>query len=107
MFGFGTKISNVTPQEAQQLVSEGAQFIDVRSRGEFKGGHPKGAKNVPLAALEAQMKNLDQAIDVVCICAMGPRSSSATKALTKAGFKAHNVKGGGMAWQRAGLPWQK
>lgn len=102
---FGPRISNISPEEAKRLVGRGARFIDVRSPREFERGHPRGAANVPLADLDGAVASLE-GDEVVCICAMGPRSKQATKALTKAGIKAHNVSGGAVAWRRAGLPWQ-
>ncbi len=105
-FRRGPKMHRTRPAEAKGLVDAGAQFIDVRSRGECRGGMPAGAKNIPLASLEAQWQHLDKERPVVCICAMGMRSASAGRLLLKHGFSdVHNVTGGTAAWRAAGLPW--
>ena len=36
------------------LIKEGAQLVDVRSEGEFAGGHAPGTINIPLHELEAR-----------------------------------------------------
>ena len=42
-FGFGNKSNSI-----QEFKDKRAIVIDVRSQGEFAGGHIKGAKNIPL-----------------------------------------------------------
>lgn len=48
MFGLGPSI------DFAALVSKGAQIIDVRTPGEYQGGHIKGSKNIPLQVLVAK-----------------------------------------------------
>jgi rhodanese-related sulfurtransferase len=43
-----SKVPRVSPAEAQQLLSEGYTYVDVRSEREFIEGHPAGAFNIPL-----------------------------------------------------------
>ena len=81
----------------KELIDAGAAIWDVRSPGEFRGGHAHGAVNVPLDKLNEhakKYKNKDQVI-ITC-CASGMRSSNAKGILQSAGFK--NVYNGG--------PWQ-
>ena len=92
MFGMGPSVN------FKELIDAGAVILDVRSPGEFKGGHAKGAVNVPLNTLDGyaqKQKNKEQVI-ITC-CASGMRSASAKGALESLGFK--NVYNGG--------PWQK
>ena len=42
IFGFGPKT------DYAQLLKEGAIILDVRSKGEFSGGHIKGSVNIPV-----------------------------------------------------------
>ncbi|MFA5943098.1 MAG: rhodanese-like domain-containing protein [Candidatus Thermoplasmatota archaeon] len=103
---FGSGYRNVPPVEAKKLVEAGAQFIDVRNRGEYKEGHAQGARNLALNVLPQQVHALDAAKPIVVICRSGRRSAGAAKFLAKNGFTdVHNVSGGSLAWKSYGLPW--
>lgn len=53
-------------------------IIDVRSPGEFSGGHVKGSKNIPLQKIESQVKKIKKMNKpVVAYCASGGRSDQA------------------------------
>ena len=41
-----------------QLVKDGAIIVDVRSKGEFAGGHIKGSINIPLDLLSVNLSKL-------------------------------------------------
>ena len=87
MLGLGPKV------DYAELMKNGAAVVDVRSRGEFAGGHAKGAVNIPLDQLNSNLgrfKSKDQVI-ITC-CASGMRSSSAKQILKQAGFvNVHNA----------------
>lgn len=87
MLGLGPKV------DYAELIKNGAAVVDVRSRGEFAGGHAKGAVNIPLDQLNSNLgrfKSKDQVI-ITC-CASGMRSSSAKQILKQAGFvNVHNA----------------
>jgi len=79
------------------LVRAGAIIIDVRSPGEFAGGHIKGSKNIPLQELPKKLNSLPKDKVIITCCASGMRSASAKNTLKSNGFKeVHN--GGG--WMR-------
>jgi len=81
------------------------QVLDVRRPGEYTGGHMPGAKNVPLAALAAELARLDRGRPTAVICQSGYRSSAAASLLAREGFKdLANVVGGTSAWIQAGFP---
>ena len=66
-------------------------IIDVRSRGEFSGGHVAGSINIPLNELPQRMdelKELDSPL-ILC-CASGMRSGQAEHYLSREGFDCHN-----------------
>lgn len=72
---------------AKELLAEGALIVDVRSPGEFAGGHVPGALNIPLDRLASGISRIasqDQAI-VTC-CASGMRSASAAALLRSEGY---------------------
>lgn len=85
----------ISGTEAKTLVSKNHAFLlDVRTPGEFAGGHVDGATNIPVQELEAKLATLpakkDQ--DIVVYCHTGRRSAMAKELLEKAGFtKVHNL----------------
>lgn len=70
-----------------QLVKNGAIILDVRTPGEYAGGHIKGSKNIPLQSLQQQLKNLPKDKTIITCCASGMRSGSAKSMLQNNGFK--------------------
>jgi phage shock protein E len=78
-----------------QLVKEGAVILDVRSRGEFNGGHISGSINVPVDELKANLNKLkDKNKVIITCCASGMRSAAAKSMLVSNGYpKVYN--GGG------------
>lgn len=86
LFGFlrGSKAS--TEQVAEHLAA-GALVVDVRTPGEFAGGHVKGALNVPVSDLERRLGELGAPGKVVVYCASGMRSARAAKFLKSKGFE--------------------
>jgi rhodanese-related sulfurtransferase len=78
--------------------------VDVRRRDEFVAGHVPGATLIPLPELGARLEEIPRDRPVVCVCRSGSRSGSAVKLLTKHGLYAENLRGGMLAWGRAGLP---
>ncbi len=89
--GFGNKSSSI-----QEFKEKGAIVIDVRSQGEFAGGHIKGAKNIPLNEIGNKINDIKKLNKpVIACCASGMRSSQATSILKKNGIEV--INGGG--WQ--------
>ncbi len=68
-----------------------AQRLDVRTAGEFRGGHAPGAVNIPLDQLAARLGELDPARPVLVCCASGSRSAMAASLLKGRGFEALNA----------------
>lgn len=95
MLGLLKKIFSGGPQvDYSELVKNGAQIIDVRTRQEYAGGHIKGSVNIPLNELNANLKKIKKDKPVITCCASGMRSSSAKGILKSNGYsEVHN--GGG------------
>ncbi len=77
-----------------ELIAGGAIIIDVRTKGEYQGGHVQGSVNIPLdqiSAVQKKVKNKDQVI-ITC-CASGMRSATAKGILRSQGYT--NVHNGG------------
>ncbi len=71
----------------QKAVNDGGLLLDVRTSGEFNGGHIEGALNIPVGDLQSRLGELgskDRAI--VVYCASGGRSARASKMLRAKGF---------------------
>ena len=103
---FGPPIPSLSAQEVDVRLKESKPplLIDVRQPNEYKAGHIKQAKLIPLGQLGQRINELPQGRDIICVCRSGSRSGSAVRMLEKAGFNAINLKGGMIGWNRAGLP---
>jgi phage shock protein E len=76
------------------LIKEGATIVDVRSRGEYAGGHIKNSVNIPVDQLANNLSRLkDKNATIITCCASGMRSASAKSILISNGYK--NVHNGG------------
>jgi len=93
----------VTRDEAQALIEDGAQLVDVRVAHEWDAGHLAGATHLPLEELAERSNELDADRPVVLYCRGGTRSSMAAEALDGAGFNAVKLTEGIVGWDEAGL----
>jgi rhodanese-related sulfurtransferase len=97
--------SDYSPQQVSELISQGAvQLIDVRQPHEHEAGRIAGDRPIELGTLASEAQTLDRSRPVVFYCRSGARSAMATDAFTEAGFQAHNMTGGLLAWEAVGLP---
>jgi rhodanese-related sulfurtransferase len=94
----------VSREEAQKLVEDGAQLVDVRADHEWEAGRIAGAAHLPLAELAERTGELDKDRPVVLYCRGGNRSTMATDALTNSGFDAVKLSEGIVGWSEAALP---
>ncbi len=94
----------VSRGEAQKLIEDGAQLVDVRADHEWGAGHIAGAKHLPLDELAGRTGEIDMDRPVVLYCRGGTRSTMATDALAEAGFDAAKLSEGIVGWDEAGLP---
>ncbi len=94
-----------TPREVAELLGGGElQLIDVRQRHAHEAGRIAGGRLIELGELPTATQNIDRERPVVLYCRSGARSATATAALRRAGFDAHNMAGGILDWHAAGLP---
>lgn len=88
LLGIGPKVN------VEELIKNGATIVDVRTRGEYAGGHVRGSVNIPLDQLSAQLSRLkDKEKPIVTCCASGMRSGAARNFLRSQGY--NNVHNGG------------
>jgi rhodanese-related sulfurtransferase len=94
----------VSREEAQKMIDEGAQLIDVRADHEWDAGHLAGATHVPLDELPERTAEIDKDRPVLLYCRGGNRSTMAVAALAAAGYDAAKLSEGIVGWDEAGLP---
>jgi rhodanese-related sulfurtransferase len=97
--------SDYTAQQVATLMESGdVQLVDVRQPYEHEAGRIAGDRHIELGRLAAEVETLDRERPVVFYCRSGARSAMATDAFRGAGFDAHNMLGGLLDWEAAGLP---
>lgn len=82
-------------------------IVDVREQDEFAAGHIPEATLIPLGQLSNRLSEIPKNKTVVAVCRSGNRSGQATQLLRQAGFDAHNMAGGMISWEQAGLDVQR
>lgn len=66
-------------------------IVDVRTPGEFMGGHVAGSINIPLQEIQARLEELKALPQpIVLCCASGNRSGQATSFLKSQGINCTN-----------------
>jgi CRP-like cAMP-binding protein/rhodanese-related sulfurtransferase len=84
----------VDAAEAEKIIAEGGQWLDVRLPSEFEAYHNEGAINVPLYFIRLKLKTLDPSVKYVVCCDTGRRSSAGAFILNERGFQTYVLKGG-------------
>ena len=97
----GTAVPAAT---ASELISGGAQVVDVRGDEERAAGYIAGSKHIRLDRLTEEHEELDQGTPIVFYCRAGNRSEMPANAFRASGWEAYHVEGGLAAWAEAGLP---
>ncbi|HEY5941991.1 MAG TPA: rhodanese-like domain-containing protein [Solirubrobacterales bacterium] len=94
----------VSREQAQKLLDDGAQLIDVRADHEWEVGRIAGATHISLPEIPQRTDEIDKDRPVVLYCRGGNRSSMATAALAEAGFDAVKLTDGIVGWSEDDLP---
>lgn len=94
----------VSHEEAEKLIDDGAQVIDVRADHEWDVGRIAGATHLPLDELAQRAGEIDKERPVLLYCRGGNRSTMAAAALADAGYDAAKLSEGIVGWSEAGLP---
>ena len=80
LFGLGPKA------DYAEMMKRGAIIVDVRTPDEYRNGHITGSLNIPLHSLSNNFSKLKKDECIICCCASGMRSGSATGILRSKGF---------------------
>ncbi|QLJ04135.1 rhodanese-like domain-containing protein [Streptomyces sp. NEAU-sy36] len=97
-------ITAIEPRQAKSRLHE-LTVIDVRTPGEYAGGHVPGALNIPLDQLDRALPDIRGAAErgeVLVVCASGARSEKACAQLAAQGIRAATLAGGTGAWAAQG-----
>lgn len=100
------------PQAAFELIGQNRDrndflILDVRTSGEFSQGYIAGAVLLDYYRpdFRERFASLDRNTTILTYCHSGSRSSSVLALAEKLGFKrVFDLRGGIVAWKRAGLP---
>jgi rhodanese-related sulfurtransferase len=94
-----------TPQQVAELLAQDEiQLVDVRERHEHEAGRIAAGTLIGLSELAFRAQEIERSRPVVFYCRSGARSGMAAEAFRQAGFDAHNMLGGLLEWEAAGLP---
>lgn len=96
MFGLFNRIPSISTNELAGKLDKDLILLDVRTPGEYQGGHIAVAKNVPLNKIADYRQKQEQPIYV--ICQSGMRSKQAARILKQKGYQVINVTGGMNRW---------
>ncbi len=91
------RVTEVSPAQARQRITEGALLLDVRDKEEFEAGHIPGAVNVSRGTLEMRIDEVapDKQTPIVCLCGGGNRGALAADTLQRMGYThVVNIQGG-------------
>jgi sulfur-carrier protein adenylyltransferase/sulfurtransferase len=100
-------VREIGPQEAQQLIDEGAALLDTREQNEWNAGYLSGATLLPPAEVAVRVEDVvpDKTKPVVIYCAAGARSMRAALQLASMGYQdVYSVAGGIGRWKAEGRP---
>jgi rhodanese-related sulfurtransferase len=101
----------IKPVEAVEMINhQNAVVLDVREPAEYSAGHILDAINIPVAALDERIGELEpyRARPVIVCCRTGSRAARASALLRRKDFTAvSKLSGGILAWESAGLPLSK
>ena len=97
----GWIMANFESIDAKQAIAllekdENVTLLDVRTIQEYKSGHLRNAKLIPVQELSKNLGllKLDKHKKIIVYCKTGSRSVSASRILEENGFTPLNVKGG-------------
>lgn len=100
------KSERITPLTLADDLIDNNQIsvLDVRTEKEWKEGHIKNSKNIPLGQLDERLDEIDSDKETIVTCQSGYRSSIAASILEKQNIENISVLVGGMSgWNASKL----
>lgn len=103
-------VPEISPAELHRWLEEGRplQVVDARTGLEYHQGTIGQARHAPVTNMPQSMESLslDSSKPVVVLCLSGHRSRPGTRWLRARGIQAYSLRGGVMAWRKAGYKLQ-
>lgn len=101
-----TLAETIDPQTVAAIKDRDDVFvIDVREQWEYDEAHIPGINLIPMNTIPNRLNEIPTDKTVVLTCRSGNRSGQVFQYLKQQGFSnIHNMQGGIVAWQGAGLP---
>jgi len=79
--------------------------LDVREQWEYDEGHIPGVTLIPMNEVPTRLNEIPTDKEVIVTCRTGNRSGQVAEFLRAQGYNnIHNMQGGIVAWEAAGLP---
>src|SRR6476660_5132931 len=94
----GDSVPEVSAEQGQQMVEDGALLLDVREADEWDAGHAPEAAWIPMGDLQTRVDELPRDRRIVVICRSGARAHRVAEVLLGAGFDAGDLDGGMRSW---------
>jgi rhodanese-related sulfurtransferase len=100
--------TRIDVKEADEMMKDGAEVVDVREPHEYTAGHVPGAKLIPVNSVYARREELPPNKNLIFVCAVGQRSALACEMAAAAGLtRLYNLEGGTDAWIKSGMPAER
>lgn len=99
-------VQELSPEELMSSPPADVLILDVRTSGEFGGGHVPGAVNIPHTELASRLSELGSELDrpLVVYCRSGKRAGLASSVLLDAGYtNVFHLEGDMLGWEAKGL----
>jgi CRP-like cAMP-binding protein len=84
----------VSQEQAEKIVADGGQWLDVRLPSEVENKHMDGAINIPLYFIRLRLTTLEMHRRYIVCCDTGRRSSAGAYILNERGYQAYVLRGG-------------
>ena len=84
----------VSRSQAEDIIRQGGQWLDVRLPSEFENQHLDGSINIPLYFIRLKISTLDPDKKYIVCCDTGRRSSAGAYILSERGYQAYVLQGG-------------
>ena len=95
----------ITPQQAWEMVQQGAVLADIRDDAHFTLSHPKGAFHLTNQSFLQFEELVDFDSPIIVSCYHGVSSKNVATFLVEQGYEnVFSVIGGFDGWVKAGLP---
>jgi len=102
-----SRVREVSVDETQERMKNGAILIDVREDNEFEAEHAAGARHMGRGIIERDIVQTvpEKDTELILYCGGGYRSALATDNLQKMGYtNVWSMAGGWHAWEDSGAP---